>query len=49
MFTFDEERLNFNLKIANDMTDICWDNEKTPSENLRFFLRSFKMGNDNLE
>ncbi|CAD8124247.1 unnamed protein product [Paramecium sonneborni] len=49
MFTFDEERLNFNLKIANDMTGICWDNEKAPSENLRFFLRSFKMGNDNLE
>ncbi|CAD8119600.1 unnamed protein product [Paramecium sonneborni] len=49
MFTFDEERLNFNLKIANDMKGICWDNEKAPSENLRFFLRSFKMGNDNLE
>ncbi|CAD8206334.1 unnamed protein product [Paramecium pentaurelia] len=49
MFTFDEERLNFNLKINNDMSEICWDNEKTPSENLRFFLRTFKMGNDNLE
>ncbi|CAD8102602.1 unnamed protein product [Paramecium primaurelia] len=48
-FTFDEERLNFNLKITNDLTGICWDNEKACSEDLRFFLRSFKIRNDNLE
>ncbi|CAD8116804.1 unnamed protein product [Paramecium sonneborni] len=49
MFTFDEERINFNLKLQNDMKKIFWDTEKAPSENLRSFLRSYKMGNDNLE
>ncbi|CAD8180163.1 unnamed protein product [Paramecium pentaurelia] len=49
MFTFDDERINFNLKLQNDMQKIFWDNEKAPSENLRSFLRSYKMGNDNLE
>ncbi|CAD8084000.1 unnamed protein product [Paramecium sonneborni] len=49
MFTFDEERINFNLKLQNDMQKIFWDNEKAPSENLRSFLRSYKMGTDNLE
>ncbi|CAD8128733.1 unnamed protein product [Paramecium sonneborni] len=49
MFTFDEERINFNLKLQNDIKKICWDTEKAPSENLRSFLRSYKMGNDNLE
>ncbi|CAD8093329.1 unnamed protein product [Paramecium primaurelia] len=49
MFTYDEERINFHLKIQNDMQKIFWDNEKAPSENLRSFLRTYKMGNDNLE
>ncbi|CAD8202329.1 unnamed protein product [Paramecium pentaurelia] len=43
------EKIEFEFKIAIDITGICWNNEKACSEDLRFFLRSFKIRNHNLE
>lgn len=42
MFTYDKERVTFNLKLQNKMEQICWDETKTGSENLRTFLRVYK-------
>ncbi|KAM3134708.1 hypothetical protein pb186bvf_013183 [Paramecium bursaria] len=49
LFTFDEERMIFRIKLFNDIQISDWGVKTDQSENLRYFLRTYYVGKETLE